>query len=756
MSHEIRTPMNAILGMLQLLGNTQLNANQFDYLNKSQGAAQSLLGLLNDILDLSKIDAGKMELDVHPFSVDQFLRDLAVVLSASVGNKAIEVLYAIDPAIPTHLVGDALRLQQILINLGGNAIKFTNAGQVVVSLKLVAGTETANADMAHIECAVQDTGIGIAAENQNRIFNDFSQAESSTTRRFGGTGLGLTITKRLIEIMGGQISLRSTLGQGSTFSFVLQLPVVRETAALGAARPAQAREARHVLMVDDNALSRRCMADMLRARGWTVDLADSGQQALDQVQARAQAQLPPYHGVYIDWQMPGLDGWETMHRLIAAHSGHGHDPRPLPRFVLLSANGRQNLSQRTQQEQQLLSAFLLKPVTAQMLVEAAERPIAKPDSMRKAPRSSQRQLAGMRILVVEDNAINQQVAEELLGFEGALVSIASDGQQGVHAVASAKQQFDAVLMDIQMPVMDGFAATRAIREQLQLTRLPIIGLTANAMASDREACLQAGMNEHIGKPFDLAQLVSLLIKLTGHQAPTASAPLSSPIQRATQSATKGTLPNDIHVAAALQRLGGMQDLYVDAARQFQEPLASLVDDLLQLLHTGQLQPFKAALHTLKGNAATLGLDRLANALRDMEQLSKTGADAAQLETPVLSLTPLVQTARQALAQAIAELADAALLAAHAEPVRSTKLSATASSAASAADVSTARAQLQSTLVPLLLASDLGALKAFELMQGALASLPPDQVSAIALALKNLDLPAALEGCRRILANTTTQ
>ena len=734
MSHEIRTPMNAILGMLQLLGNTQLSINQFDYLNKTEGAAKSLLGLLNDILDLSKIDAGKMELDVHPFHVDRFLRELAVVLSASIGNKPIEVLYDIDPAIPTQLVGDALRLQQIFINFGSNAIKFTASGQVVISLKMAALADHLRDGLAHIECAVQDSGIGIAPENLDRIFSDFSQAESSTTRRFGGTGLGLAITKRLIEMMGGSIAVRSTLGQGSTFRFALALPALPEASAHSAAVLPVARQ---VLIVDDNTLSCQYMADMLRARGWTVDVAHSGSQALEQMRVHAQAQLPPYHCIYVDWQMPDMDGWETLRQLHAAHP-------TLPRIVMLSANGRQNLSQRTQEEQQLLSAVLVKPFTASMLVEAAERTAADADSVRQAPRSSRRQLAGMRILVVEDNAINQQVAEELLSYEGALVSIAADGRQGVHAVASAKQQFDAVLMDIQMPVMDGYAATRAIREQLLLTTLPIIGLTANAMASDREACLRAGMDEHVGKPFDMAQLVSLLIKLTGRQ-PLAGQHANNIAPPAMESPALQTLP-DIDMAAALHRLGGMRALYVNAASQFQDALATLVADLLRLLRSGQLAPLKMSLHTLKGNTATLGLDRLSQALREVEQFCKTSVDVAHIETRVLALTPLAQSAQLALQQAISQLDEPGSRAALATPA--------AAMAPPTFNTSEARARLQSVLVPLLVASDLGALQAFELMRGALAALPQDDVDSIAQALKNLDLPVALQTCRKILATGT--
>ena len=363
MSHEIRTPMNAILGMLQLLQNTALTAEQQDFTHKTEDAARSLLGLLNDILDFSKVEAGKMTLDPRPFNLDKLLGKLAVILAANIGNKPVAVRYEVDPLVPRDLLGDDMRLQQVLINLGGNAIKFTPQGDVVVGVRLV---ERSAADVL-LEFSVRDTGIGIAPENQRQIFDGFSQAEASTTRRFGGTGLGLSISTRLVQLLGGELKLQSTLGQGSTFTFCIRLPVV---------------------------------------------------------------------------QAP--------------------DSLPAPLDTLANA----------------------KP----------------------------QRLQGLRLLVVEDNKINQIVAKGLLAKEGATVTLADDGQLGVAAVAAAQPAFDAVLMDVQMPVMDGYAATHAIRHDLGLKTLPIIAMTANAMASDRDACLAAGMDDHVGKPFELDHLVSTLLK----------------------------------------------------------------------------------------------------------------------------------------------------------------------------------------------------------------------------------------------------
>ena len=390
MSHEIRTPMHAILGMLRLLLGSDLSPRQLDYTQKTEVAARSLLRLLNDILDFSKVEAGKMTLDREPFRLEQLLRELSVMLSANVGEKTIDVSFDIDPNLPSVLLGDAARLQQVLINLGGNAIKFTAEGQVLIAVKPMQASD----QQVSIAFSVQDSGIGIAPENQARIFSGFSQAEASTTRRFGGSGLGLAISQRLVALMGGQLKLESELGRGSTFSFVLDFPVVD-----GALQPP--------LVVPAAATLRRNVRDV----------------ALE----------------------------------------------PLP------ADG-------------------LVPTTTSAALQG--------------------RLHGMHILVVEDNLINQQVARELLSKEGAVVTLAGDGQLGVNAVADASPMFDVVLMDLQMPVMDGYAATRKIRQELGLLALPIIAMTANAMASDRQACLDAGMNEHVGKPFDFSALVALLQRLT--------------------------------------------------------------------------------------------------------------------------------------------------------------------------------------------------------------------------------------------------
>ena len=466
MSHEIRTPMSAILGMLTLLRRTPLTEKQADYAIKSERAAQSLLGLINEILDFSKIEAGKMALDVRAFAMDTLLRDVSALLSAGLGHKPVELRFDIDPRLPQTVVGDAMRIQQVLLNLGSNAIKFTARGTVVFSVLVVGSSH----DTVTLLFSVRDTGIGIAPENQARIFSGFTQAEASITRRFGGTGLGLAISQRFVALMGAELKLESALGVGSRFFFTVTLPV---GAGVLNSQPMQMK--------------------------------------------------------------PGPGG----HRL-----------------------------------------------------------------------------AQMRVLLVEDNINNQQIAKELLEDEGADVQIAEDGQQGVESVQRADPAYDVVLMDLQMPVMDGLAATRHIRSVLKITDLPIVAMSANAMASDREACMAAGMNDHVGKPFDLNNLVHILCEVTGRNRPEITTQWSDPLPLGVlQTAQR----EGIDLDSAVNRLGGRQDAY-------QRLLATFLKDLLAMPF--QLQDFATAakpleakrlLHTLKGLAATLGATDLAQNIAPLVQ-----------------------------------------------------------------------------------------------------------------------------------------
>jgi signal transduction histidine kinase/CheY-like chemotaxis protein len=734
MSHEIRTPMNAILGMLTLLHSTELSPRQFDYASKSENAAKSLLALINDILDFSKIDAGKMALDPHPFRLSQLVADLVVLLPASAAGKSIELLFDIDAAINDQLFGDAMRLQQVLFNLASNAVKFTERGQVVLAIRGSNAADTKDG-VQRIAFSVSDTGIGIEPEKQKYIFTGFSQAQASTTRRYGGTGLGLRISQHLVGLMGGEISVHSEPGKGSTFSFVLDLPVDRD--ATQATDSGNINSIQRVLVVDDNPLAAKLMAHMAQSLGWVADTLDSGEKAVQRLQDSGPG-THPYQAIFLDWQMPLMDGWETARRLRAIWaSANEHAPR----IFMVSANGREKLAQRTEAEQRLVDGFLVKPVTRAVLTETVSLALTTQAQMRRVvPRSSKRQLAGMHVLVVEDNQINQQVAEELLNAEGARVSLVANGQLGVDAVLAASPQFDAVLMDIQMPVLDGLAATRVIRSHAQLRALPIIGLSANAMASDREASLQAGMNDHVGKPFDLGQLVSALLRATGHRpgATTQAEPTdqgTAPRQDADHS--DALVSADINVPVALDRMAGMKKIYLRSAGDLLVPLANLPAQLLALLKKGDLPAARILVHTFKGTTATMGLTRLSDYLAQTEKLCKTADRSAELTAHASELTKYVDAAVGALQKAIDYLKGEMEVAQPPQPTL-------------ANDPRDVRQALRS-LIALLEASDLTAMQKFADLRGPLGSLPGPTFGRLENALLGLKLEEALAICRAALA-----
>ena len=738
MSHEIRTPMNAILGMLALLKKTDLTARQADYAGKTEGAARSLLGLLNDILDFSKVEAGKMTLDPHPFRPDQLLRDLSVILAANTKGKQIEVLFDIDPQLPPVLIGDAMRLQQVLINLGGNAVKFTAQGEVVVSVAVVGRSSEA----VTLEVAVRDSGIGIAPENQQRIFSGFSQAEASTTRRFGGTGLGLAICQRLVGLMGAELRLDSEVGRGSRFHFRIDLAVGDEQASDKLA-PLRQRQpaALRVLVVDDNPIARDLIQRMTQALGWQVTSADSGETALACLQESSTA----YDAVFVDWQMPGLDGWQTCQQ-IRQHGQAGTTPL----LIMVTANGQEMLSQRSTEEQALVDGFLVKPVTGSMLYDAVVDARTDPQdrvAARAASTVAAKRLAGLRLLVAEDNANNQQVARELLEDEGAEVHIAGNGLLAVEAVAAADPPFDVVLMDLQMPVMDGYTATTRIRQDLQQMSLPIVAMTANAMAADREACLAAGMNDHVGKPFDLDHLVAVLLRLTGRSAAAASAGRpdtqpAAPLPAAVRAAAEAA---GVDIDRALARLGGKLKVYGRTLRSFTADLQLLPQRLDDQRQRGERDELRRELHTLKGVAATVGVTALASVAGEAEAQLASGSptvDEAECVAPVAAAIDCAEALLAALCDALDDGLGA-----------STNARA-ACSALTPADTALLTGLLR-TVQSLLQASDLDAAEALQTLRSRLPVVAGPRFDALETAVESLEFESALSHCDEWLLECET-
>jgi PAS domain S-box-containing protein len=612
MSHELRTPMNAIIGMTHLALEDGLPPKQRDYVEKAHGAARNLLQILNDILDVSKIEAGHLELEHIDFELETVVGEMADVLGLKADEKGLELLFSAPPDLPTRLIGDPVRLRQVLVNLGSNAIKFTDAGEVTV------GMELASQDAHGVELHgwVRDTGVGMTAEQLSRIFQPFMQADSSTTRRFGGTGLGLSIASQLVGKMGGRLWAESEPGRGSTFHFSARFGRSASRAAAARAFSAAELQGRRALLADDNAAAREVLGRMLEGLGIVVDRAEGGAQALQLVDNAPTA----YSWIVLDWKMPGTDGVACARRIVERH------PESRPCILLVTAFSRDDALRASTGLP--LAGVLQKPVTPSGLCDCLMQIGTGGPARRAAPALAlggalRARLAGARILLVEDHPLNQELAVELLRRAGMEVITAANGREALQRLAE-DGPFDGVLMDCQMPVMDGYSATRLLRENPAWRRLPVIAMTASALAADRERALASGMNAHIAKPLDVELMLRTMAEWI---APAEALPGRDEPPPVTDWAPDG-LGGPIDILDGLAHCVGNADLYRRMLRGFRRAHADLEDTLRAASLPASTDELMGRLHDLKGLAGNIGAKGLQAAAQALHAALVAGDRAA--------------------------------------------------------------------------------------------------------------------------------